>query len=464
MQCEMALRFYLIEVHELGAELSISRMLRRRHARAGGSRRRARATTIAHRDDEPYRRALIGVYARLAGTLEKLTGGAGAAPRGGAGRALRQHAGPFSPISSRSTSRCASHHSEVIAAQRLEPLIRAVEVFGFHLATRRSAPELRPARGGDRRTAARPRASPTITRALAELAKQQLLLRLLADPRPAARCRTRTIRDRAVERAGDLRDARAMRARFWRRGDPPLHHQPHRDRQRPAGSAAAAKGMRPDARHARSRDAERVTARPDHRAAVRDHRRPAQRRADHARLLRAAGHRRAGRQLRAASRTSCWAIPTATRTAASSPATGSSTAPRRRWRNCSPAMPNITHAAVPRPRRHGRARRRPELPGHPRAAAGHGERPDPPHRTGRGDRRQIRQSARSAAQSRNARRRDAGSDAAAPHGKAPPHGVSRRRAKRSSRRAWRPIASSSTRRRASSIISSRRRRSPKSPS
>ena len=101
-------------------------------------------------------------------------------------------------------------------------------------------------------------------------------------------------------------------------------------------------------------------------------------------------------QLRRPSRTSCSATPTATRTAASSRASGSSTAPRPRWRSCSPALPEHRHAAVPRARRHGRTRRRPELRGHPRAAAGHGERPDPPDRAGRGDRREIRQSARSA--------------------------------------------------------------------
>ncbi len=74
MQCETALRFYLVEVHELGAELSISRRyagctkaLEELAARSGDDN--------PHRDDEPYRRALIGVYSRLAGTLEKLTGG-----------------------------------------------------------------------------------------------------------------------------------------------------------------------------------------------------------------------------------------------------------------------------------------------------------------------------------------------------------------------------------------------------
>jgi phosphoenolpyruvate carboxylase len=34
----------------------------------------ARPTTTTHRQDEPYRRALIGMYARLAATLHALTG------------------------------------------------------------------------------------------------------------------------------------------------------------------------------------------------------------------------------------------------------------------------------------------------------------------------------------------------------------------------------------------------------
>ena len=133
MQCETALRFYLVEVHELGAELSISRRyagctkaLEELAARSGDDN--------PHRDDEPYRRALIGVYSRLAGTLEKLTGG----------QAVRHAIAPGEPYAN-SWAFLADlvtideslrvHHSEVIATQRLEPLIRAVEVFGFHLAT-----------------------------------------------------------------------------------------------------------------------------------------------------------------------------------------------------------------------------------------------------------------------------------------------------------------------------------------
>ena len=73
------------------------------------------------------------------------------------------------------------------------------------------------------------------------------------------------------------------------------------------------------------------------------------------------------------------------------------------------------HAApLPRPRRHRRPRRRPELPGDPGAAAGHGERPDPPHRAGRGDRLEVRAPRDRPAQPRDAGRRDARGDAAAP--------------------------------------------------
>ena len=104
MQAETALRCYLTEVHELGAELSISRKY------AGCTRSLEELALRSgddnpHRDDEPYRRALIGVYSRLAGTLEALTGG----------QAMRHALAPGAPtpipgrfwqISSSSTNRC----------------------------------------------------------------------------------------------------------------------------------------------------------------------------------------------------------------------------------------------------------------------------------------------------------------------------------------------------------------------
>lgn len=73
-QAEVALRHYLTVVHLLGGELSMSAMLagvnHDMQALANSS-----PDTNEHRQDEPYRRALTGVYARLAATLKNLTGG-----------------------------------------------------------------------------------------------------------------------------------------------------------------------------------------------------------------------------------------------------------------------------------------------------------------------------------------------------------------------------------------------------
>ena len=123
------------------------------------------------------------------------------------------------------------------------------------------------------------------------------------------------------------------------------------------------------------------------------------------------------------------------------------------------------HAApVPRPRRHRRPRRRPELPGDPGAAAGHRERPDPPHRAGRGDRVEVRAPRDRPAQPRDAGRGDARGDAAAADARARRRASSTRRDADQRARAWRPTASSSTRRPASPTTSSARRRSARSPS
>ena len=73
-QCEVALRHYLTEIHWLGGELSQSAQLVEitpaMRALADSS-----PDTNAHRQDEPYRRALAGMYARLAATLHTFTGG-----------------------------------------------------------------------------------------------------------------------------------------------------------------------------------------------------------------------------------------------------------------------------------------------------------------------------------------------------------------------------------------------------
>ena len=132
-QAEVVLRFYLTEVHELGAELSISGTLSAvtpaMAALAVGS-----PDQNEHRRDEPYRRALIGIYARLAATLHSLTGT----------EALRHAVAPQSPYAGPEAllqdlqvieASLASHHALALVGPRLAPLMRAVQVFGFHLAT-----------------------------------------------------------------------------------------------------------------------------------------------------------------------------------------------------------------------------------------------------------------------------------------------------------------------------------------
>jgi phosphoenolpyruvate carboxylase len=180
-QAEVALRHYLTEVHALGSELSISQSLApvTEAMRALAERSPDRNP---HRQDEPYRRALAGIYARLAATLHALTGT----------EALRHAVAPQDPY-----PRCEdfiadldilveslrSHHAQALASPRLQPLRRAAQVFGFHLATldiRQSSDkheavvaELLRAAGVEPDYATLP-----------EPARRALLLRLLGEARP----------------------------------------------------------------------------------------------------------------------------------------------------------------------------------------------------------------------------------------------------------------------------------------
>jgi phosphoenolpyruvate carboxylase len=132
-QCEVVLRHYLTEVHWLGGELSTSAMLvgvpKALQALADSS-----PDTNAHRQDEPYRRSLTYIYARLAASLLHLTG------KEAARHALPpQHPYPDAAaflhdlhILNKALS---EQHAQALALPRLRPLIRAVQVFGFHLAT-----------------------------------------------------------------------------------------------------------------------------------------------------------------------------------------------------------------------------------------------------------------------------------------------------------------------------------------
>ena len=180
-QSEVALRHYLTEVHFLGAELSISAMLVNCSPQMQ-QLANASPDTNAHRQDEPYRRALTGVYARLAATLKQLTGG----------DAARHAVTPQNPYAQAEDfgadlrvieASLMSHHGAAMVALRLHPLIRAVEVFGFHLATvdlRQSSDKHEEVIGELLQVA---RIEPAYAQ-LDEAAKRNVLLRLLNDARP----------------------------------------------------------------------------------------------------------------------------------------------------------------------------------------------------------------------------------------------------------------------------------------
>jgi phosphoenolpyruvate carboxylase len=132
-QSDIALRHYLTEVHYLGAELSMSAYRVQVSTEMQALAERS-SDTSDHRRDEPYRRALAGIYSRLSATLKRLSGG-DAAPHALAPQNPYRCVEDF--IADLRIIQCslAFHHGEVLGEQRLQPLIRAAEVFGFHLAT-----------------------------------------------------------------------------------------------------------------------------------------------------------------------------------------------------------------------------------------------------------------------------------------------------------------------------------------
>jgi phosphoenolpyruvate carboxylase len=179
-QAEVALRHYLTEVHLLGGELSVSAMLVDCSAEMRALAERS-PDTNEHRQDEPYRRALTGVYARLAATLKQLSGGE-AARHAVAPQNPYRRAEEFSADLRTIEASLRSHHGAALAEQRLHPLVRAVEVFGFHLAT----VDLRQSSDKHEAVVAELLAAARIEPAYGELdedARCSLLLRLLGEAR-----------------------------------------------------------------------------------------------------------------------------------------------------------------------------------------------------------------------------------------------------------------------------------------
>jgi len=131
-QARVALEHYLREVHELGRELALSTRIRAvppEIAEAAGTS----GDDSPYRSDEPYRRIVSGIYARLAATAKALCG-LEAVPAPTMERPA--YAGPDGLAADLALIErgLEAQGAGRLAAGRLRALQRKVDVFGFHLA------------------------------------------------------------------------------------------------------------------------------------------------------------------------------------------------------------------------------------------------------------------------------------------------------------------------------------------
>jgi phosphoenolpyruvate carboxylase len=131
LQSSRVLRFYLEQLHALGAELSLAAHLTEvsKDLRALAERS---PDPSPHRSGEPYRLAVSGIYARLTATAAKLDVETTRPPVGEA--AAYADVGEFKADLDIIYRSLVSNNSGVIARGRLRSIRRAVDCFGFHLA------------------------------------------------------------------------------------------------------------------------------------------------------------------------------------------------------------------------------------------------------------------------------------------------------------------------------------------
>lgn len=133
LQSKHAIGFYLGEIHLLGSELSLDGRY------VSISEQMQNLVDISpdhspHRQDEPYRRAISGIYARLAETAKTL--GYGEIARHAVGEAAAYAcAEDLTEDLSILHRSLISNGSSALSRGRLRKLRRAVNVFGFHLAS-----------------------------------------------------------------------------------------------------------------------------------------------------------------------------------------------------------------------------------------------------------------------------------------------------------------------------------------
>ncbi|MBO6824750.1 MAG: phosphoenolpyruvate carboxylase [Sneathiella sp.] len=131
-QSSLILNYYLDQLNELGRELSLSTRLVDISDELQELSNNS-PDTSPHRLEEPYRRAIVGIYARMSATLQFLDG-ENALIQPLADAKPYENAAEFLADLRVIKQSLKANNSEELVGGRLEELCRAVDCFGFHLA------------------------------------------------------------------------------------------------------------------------------------------------------------------------------------------------------------------------------------------------------------------------------------------------------------------------------------------
>jgi phosphoenolpyruvate carboxylase len=183
MQSSRVFEFYLDRLHALGAGLSLTTLVTQVSPELNALADLS-PDTSPHRKDEPYRRALTGIYARVAATaraldqLEPMRHAVGQAPP-------YERSGDLLADLDVIHRSLVANDSALLARGPLRRLRRAVDVFGFHLATvdLRQNSDVHERVVAELFAAARPDVRYS---SLSEAARIELLVDELGTPRPLA--------------------------------------------------------------------------------------------------------------------------------------------------------------------------------------------------------------------------------------------------------------------------------------
>lgn len=176
---------YLDDIHKLGAELSISSELSN-IPEAVKALANESGDDAPSRSDEPYRRALTGIYARLDATHRALTGTASHRPSHITATPYDNTDALRADLVTMAKGLAAKGDVHFTGAGALGRIIRAIDTFGFHLATL----DLRQNSDVHERTVAELLCHAGVTPdylALDEAARVEVLEKELAHNRPLAR-------------------------------------------------------------------------------------------------------------------------------------------------------------------------------------------------------------------------------------------------------------------------------------